>query len=148
LFYVGGEAFINFIPGFSVEELISAGRKENKKFSLILGRAVPLRLAKTLLGVYDIPLSNAPGAALNEIKKILTEFRFVPAPLSYAKAEVTAGGVNTREINPSTMESRKTPGLYFLGEVLDVTGKVGGYNLHWAWASAYCAAQSLNKKLF
>jgi predicted Rossmann fold flavoprotein len=60
----------------------------------------------------------------------------------YAKAEVTAGGVDTNELSPQTMESRKVPGLYFIGEVVDVTGHLGGFNFQWAWASGFCAGQA------
>jgi len=59
----------------------------------------------------------------------------------YEKAEVTVGGVDTGELSSKTMEARKVPGLYFAGEVIDVTGQLGGYNLHWAWASGYVAGQ-------
>jgi predicted flavoprotein YhiN len=61
----------------------------------------------------------------------------------YRKAEVTAGGVDTRELSSQTMESQKQRGLYFIGEVADVTGWLGGYNFQWAWASAYACAQAL-----
>ncbi|OGL40251.1 MAG: hypothetical protein A2042_09670 [Candidatus Schekmanbacteria bacterium GWA2_38_11] len=59
----------------------------------------------------------------------------------YEKAEVTRGGVDTDELSSKTMEAKKVPGLYFIGEVIDVTGQLGGYNLHWAWASGYAAGQ-------
>jgi predicted flavoprotein YhiN len=59
----------------------------------------------------------------------------------YKKAEITAGGVDTKEISSRTMEAAKVPGLYFVGEVLDVAGHLGGYNLHWAWASGFTAGQ-------
>ena len=61
----------------------------------------------------------------------------------YAKAEVTIGGVNTDELSPKTMESRKVPGLFFIGEVVDVTGHLGGFNFQWAWASGACAGRAL-----
>jgi hypothetical protein len=61
----------------------------------------------------------------------------------FAKAEVTRGGVNTDELSSKTMEARKAPGLYFIGEVVDVTGWLGGYNFQWAWASGYAAGQSV-----
>jgi hypothetical protein len=61
----------------------------------------------------------------------------------YKKAEVTAGGVDTRELSSQTMESQKAPGLFFIGEVVDVTGWLGGYNFQWAWASAAACARSL-----
>jgi len=59
----------------------------------------------------------------------------------YENAVVTRGGVDTRELSSKTMESMKVPGLYFVGELIDVTGHLGGYNLHWAWASGYAAGQ-------
>ena len=61
----------------------------------------------------------------------------------YAKAEVTAGGVDTDELSAKTMESRKVPGLFFIGEVVDVTGHLGGFNFQWAWASGACAGRAL-----
>ena len=60
----------------------------------------------------------------------------------YEKAEVTAGGVDTNELSSKTMESRKVPGLYFIGEVVDVTGHLGGFNFQWAWSSGYSAGQA------
>ena len=64
----------------------------------------------------------------------------------YRKAEVTAGGVDTRELSSQTMQSRRVPGLYFIGEVVDVTGWLGGYNFQWAWASAFACAQALQPR--
>jgi predicted flavoprotein YhiN len=61
----------------------------------------------------------------------------------YEKAEVTAGGVDTDELSAKSMESRKVPGLFFIGEVVDVTGHLGGFNFQWAWASGFCAGQAL-----
>ena len=61
----------------------------------------------------------------------------------YGTAEVTAGGVDTGELSSKTMEARRVPGLYFVGEVVDVTGALGGYNLHWAWASGHAAGESV-----
>ena len=63
-------------------------------------------------------------------------------PEGYAKAEVTAGGVDTNELSARTMESCKVAGLFFIGEVVDVTGHLGGFNFQWAWASGYCAGQA------
>jgi predicted flavoprotein YhiN len=61
----------------------------------------------------------------------------------YEKAEVTAGGVDTDELSAKTMESRKVPGLYFIGEVVDVTGQLGGFNFQWAWASGFSAGEAI-----
>jgi hypothetical protein len=74
----------------------------------------------------------------------LHAWRIVPAGTEgYAKAEVTAGGVSTAELDAKTMQSRRVPGLYFIGEVVDVTGWLGGYNFQWAWASGFSAGQSV-----
>ncbi|HET9098989.1 MAG TPA: NAD(P)/FAD-dependent oxidoreductase, partial [Acidobacteriaceae bacterium] len=62
----------------------------------------------------------------------------------YAKAEVTAGGIDTNELSARTMACRKVPGLFFIGEVVDVTGQLGGFNFQWAWASGFCAGQALS----
>jgi len=70
----------------------------------------------------------------------------VTGVLGYSKAEVTAGGINWVEINPKTLESKLMPGLYFAGEILDVDGRIGGFNFQWAWASGHTVAQALIKK--
>ncbi len=83
----------------------------------------------------------APGA-LGEVADRLASWQLVPAGTEgYRTAEVTIGGVDTREVSSQTMESRHSPGLYFIGEVLDVTGHLGGFNFQWAWASGHAAAQ-------
>ena len=85
-------------------------------------------------------LSNA---GIAELERRLHAWRILPAGTEgYAKAEVTAGGVSTAELDARTMQSHPVPGLYFIGEVVDVTGWLGGYNLQWAWASAVAAGQS------
>jgi hypothetical protein len=81
---------------------------------------------------------------LQELAGELQRWTLTPSGTEgYRKAEVTAGGVDTRELSSRTMESRRTPGLYFIGEVVDVTGWLGGYNFQWAWASAHACAQAL-----
>ena len=78
------------------------------------------------------------------IEKNLTNYSISPTgTLGYDKAEVTIGGVDTNEISSKTMESKKIKGLYFIGEVLDVTGHLGGYNFQWAWSSGYVAGQNV-----
>jgi hypothetical protein len=78
------------------------------------------------------------------LAKEINAYTFVPGgTFGYRMAEVTRGGVDTREITRETMESKKVPGLYFIGEVLDVTGMLGGFNFQWAWASGWTAGQSL-----
>ncbi|ADW67297.1 BaiN/RdsA family NAD(P)/FAD-dependent oxidoreductase [Granulicella tundricola] len=82
------------------------------------------------------------NAEIAEMERTMHEWRVLPAGTEgYAKAEVTTGGVDTAELDAKTMEAKKVPGLYFVGEVVDVTGWLGGYNFQWAWASGFCAGQ-------
>ena len=79
-----------------------------------------------------------------ELAQRLNGWRVRPSGTEgYAKAEVTLGGIDTRELSSRTMEARRVPGLYFIGEVVDVTGWLGGYNFQWAWASGYAAGQAV-----
>lgn len=106
------------------------------------------RLIPVLLKEANIKNLNAPVSSLSEqergnIADILTDWRFkVTGSKSWPSAQVTAGGVNTREINQSTMESRLVEGLYFAGEIIDIDGLCGGFNLQWAWSSGYVAGQN------
>jgi predicted Rossmann fold flavoprotein len=103
---------------------------------------LPKRLATRWLDL-NTPLSWT-NASLTNLEKTLHAWPIFPAGTEgYAKAEVTAGGVDTRELSSKTMESRKIPSLYFIGEVVDVTGHLGGFNFQWAWSSAHAAAQAL-----
>jgi predicted Rossmann fold flavoprotein len=84
------------------------------------------------------------NSGLGKLERLLHEWVVVPAGTEgYAKAEVTAGGVDTDELSAKTMESRKVPGLFFIGEVVDVTGHLGGFNFQWAWASGACAGRAI-----
>jgi predicted flavoprotein YhiN len=88
------------------------------------------------------PIKQYTHAELEQIAAKLGAWQVVPAGTEgYRTAEVTLGGVDTKEVSSKTMESLKSPGLYFIGEVLDVTGHLGGFNFQWAWASAHAAAQ-------
>ncbi|NMA70283.1 MAG: NAD(P)/FAD-dependent oxidoreductase [Desulfitobacterium sp.] len=93
-------------------------------------------------GIEDIhkPVGEVSNREKRNIRKILQDWRFqVVGTNNWAAAQVTAGGIDVREVNPATMESRLVPGLFFAGEVLDIDGDCGGYNLQWAWSSAYLA---------
>ncbi len=146
LFYNEGDPVtVNFLPGQDARTLLYEHKNTPRQMSSVL----PLtgHIARTLLGPSDKPLSNATRTDLETAARKLNGFTFIPAGLAgYTKAEVTSGGIDTREINPSTFEVKKVPGLYAIGELLDVTGRLGGYNLHWAWASGFCAATHLAKK--
>jgi hypothetical protein len=110
----------------------------------VLGRHLPRRFAQAWCKLYAPPgplrqLSERETAAL---AAKLQCWQITPAGTEgYRKAEVTAGGVATDELSSRTLEARRVPGLYFVGEVVDVTGHLGGYNFQWAWASGYAAGQ-------
>jgi predicted Rossmann fold flavoprotein len=102
---------------------------------------LPNRFADRWLDVY--PPQGWSNHALDGLERRAHNWQVVPAGTEgYAKAEVTAGGVDTNELSARTMESRKVPGLYFIGEVVDVTGHLGGFNFQWAWASGFSAGQA------
>ena len=104
--------------------------------------ALPNRFAERWLDVY--PPHGWSNHALDELERFAHNWQITPAGTEgYAKAEVTAGGVDTNELSARTMESRKVPGLYFIGEVVDVTGHLGGFNFQWAWASGFSAGQAV-----
>ena len=117
----------------------SAGRSD---LALLqhLAEVLPARFAKRwMLSQRSIDLTNA---GITRLEEGLHQWTFVPAGTEgFEKAEVTAGGVNTDELDARTLESRRAPGLYFIGEVVDVTGWLGGYNFQWAWASAVAAGR-------
>jgi predicted Rossmann fold flavoprotein len=103
--------------------------------------ALANRLADRWLDVH--PPAGWSNHALDELERHVHSWQITPAGTEgYAKAEVTAGGVDTNELSAKTMESRKVPGLYFIGEVVDVTGHLGGFNFQWAWASGFSAGQA------
>jgi predicted Rossmann fold flavoprotein len=107
-----------------------------------LRKVLPIRFADRWLELN--PPSGWTNNAIAQFEERLHQWNFVPEGTEgYDKAEVTAGGVDTDELSAKTMESEKVPGLYFIGEVVDVTGHLGGFNFQWAWASAYSAGQAL-----
>lgn len=102
---------------------------------------LPNRLAERWLDVY--PPTGWSNHALDELERHVHNWQVIPAGTEgYAKAEVTAGGVDTNELSARTMECRNVPGLFFIGEVVDVTGHLGGFNFQWAWASGFSAGQA------
>jgi predicted Rossmann fold flavoprotein len=107
-----------------------------------LRRFVPNRLADRWLEIHEP--KNLTNASLKELERNIHEWALAPAGTEgYGKAEVTVGGVDTDELSAKTMESRKVRGLFFIGEVVDVTGHLGGFNFQWAWASGASAGQAL-----
>jgi hypothetical protein len=109
----------------------------------LLRVALPHRLADRWLALH--PPDDWTNHSLKTWEQQLHRWNIIPAGTEgYAKAEVTAGGVDTDELSAKTMECRRVPGLFFIGEVVDVTGQLGGFNFQWAWASGFCAGQTLS----
>jgi predicted flavoprotein YhiN len=107
-----------------------------------LRAVLPARLAERLIDV--IQPQSWTNHAIEEQERLLHAFPFAPVGTEgYEKAEVTAGGVSTDALSAQTMECRDVPGLYFIGEVVDVTGQLGGFNFQWAWASGAAAGRAV-----
>ena len=144
-----GEAVtLNLAPGRDLagEFLRRKQSGERTHVKALLTSVLPLRLADRWSQIHslDRPLPHEPDAGLREIAMALQSWPWQPGGTEgYTKAEVTAGGVDTNELSSKTMEAKHVPGLHFIGEVVDVTGQLGGYNFQWAWASAFAAAQAL-----
>ena len=142
----GDEITIDLLPGSDLLEGLKEAQKAHPQRHLksLLQEKLPKRLVMALLSdeLISRPLQSISHADFAAVRCQLQQWLLRPAGTEgYKSAEVTAGGVNTDEISSKTMESRKVPGLYFVGEVLDITGWLGGYNLQWAWSSGWCAGQ-------
>lgn len=140
LFWEKGKIEINFLPKFDLESL----RYSKKQISSIL--PMPKRVTKAFLLQFNLEDKQGNELTSDELSrlKMLHYYSFAPAgTFGYTKAEVTKGGVDVNEVNAYTMMSQKEEGLYFIGEVLDVTGRLGGYNFQWAFSSAYVCYQDL-----
>jgi predicted Rossmann fold flavoprotein len=138
---------VDFLPDHPSDWLLNAKRGRPKSsLRKLLGEALPDRLAATLceqLGASGELVSQTDRALLAAQAR-LADWRFTPnGSEGFAKAEVTAGGISTAELSSKTMESSRVPGFYAIGEAVDVTGWLGGYNFQWAWASAQAAGQAV-----
>jgi predicted Rossmann fold flavoprotein len=137
----GTDILIDLLPGIDLIALLRERRHEAR--AVILER-LPQRLGARWLELHPV---SKPGVVLSDreiqaVSNSVRAWRFRPAGTEgYAKAEVTAGGVDTAELSSQTLEARKVPGLFFIGEVVDVTGQLGGFNFQWAWASGFAAGQ-------
>lgn len=143
----GQAVAIDFLPQAGEGWLREAKRQRPKsRLSTLLAERLPGRLADTLAERIGLAgeLANTPDKALATAEQRLSDWQFQPnGTEGFAKAEVTAGGISTAELSQQTMEARKVPGLYVIGEAVDVTGWLGGYNFQWAWASGYAAGQAI-----
>ncbi|GLX65542.1 membrane protein [Proteus vulgaris] len=140
---------INLLPSIDLESLLQEKRQEhpNQLLKNTLSRLLPKRLIEIMIEnkqLPDISLTQLSNERISQIATLLQEWQVQPnGTEGYRTAEVTLGGVDTRALSSKTMEATKVKGLYFIGEVVDVTGWLGGYNFQWAWSSAYACAQSL-----
>jgi len=135
---------IDLLPASDALEIFRARHSSRIEMHNLLAELFPKRFASTWcdLHVRSKPLCQYTDKELIGIASQLHNWEIRPkGTQGYKKAEVTLGGVATEELSSKTMESKQVPGLYFAGEVIDVTGQLGGYNLHWAWASGYVAGQ-------
>ncbi len=143
----GEPLFVDFLPDRSTEWLLDAKRDTPRAgFKSLLRDALPARLADILADKLGLQgdLGNLPDKALRAAGERLKRWTFHPnGTEGFAKAEVTVGGIATTELSSKTMETKRIPGLYAIGEAVDVTGWLGGYNFQWAWASGVAAGDAL-----
>lgn len=143
---------INLLPTHSIYNILSELRQSSPKLQLktVLSRHLPKKLVEVWLEqkyITDKAIAQLSKVELHFLEQFIHHWQFLPnGTEGYRTAEVTKGGVDTRYISSKTMESKNIKGLYFIGEVLDVTGWLGGYNFQWAWSSAFACAEGISGK--
>jgi len=133
---------IDLLPGADAATWLVGARNSGALLSTLLAERLPARFAQQWCAAHTatLPLRQMPEPRLRELAAALHAWKVVPSgTLGYNKAEVTLGGVDTRDLSSKTMAATRNPGLFFIGEVVDVTGWLGGYNFQWAWASGHAA---------
>ncbi len=149
LYWSPGDALsIDLMPDSNALEILQGRKKAGSRQEIknVLGELLPKRFAEYFTHYLDIngPMNTLSEKKLTQLADSLNGWQVAPArTVGYRKAEVTRGGVDTSELSSKTMEAKKVPGLYFIGEVVDVTGMLGGYNFQWAWASGFAAGQAV-----
>ena len=140
----GAPIVVNLLPDEDVLEVLKDKQDSEIELANLLAQYLPRRFAQAWCDLYvpSRPLKQFNERELAGIAEKIKRLQIMPAGTEgFRKAEVTAGGVATSELSSQTMEAKRVPGLYFIGEVVDVTGQLGGYNFQWAWASGYAAGQ-------
>lgn len=138
----GKEIIIDLLPGIESNSMFLSHQHSRIEMKNLLAQHLPKRFAHAFCEYYlpSKPLCQFNEKELLAASILLHNWRIKPSGTEgYAAAEVTSGGIDTNELSSKTMEAKKVPGLFFIGEVVDVTGHLGGYNLHWAWASGSAA---------
>ncbi len=136
---------VDLAPRVDIGEVLAAASTSNRELASVLSDLWPRRFAQAwCAGVAPSrPMHRYSAQEVERLARQIRSWELRPAGTAgYAKAEVTAGGIDTRDLNSKTMEARNVPGLYFIGEVVDVTGWLGGYNFQWAWASGHAAGSA------
>jgi len=148
----GDEISINCTPNVNLYDALRGQRRTSgrKDLTTVLNQFLPARLTSYLAQSWDLGgnLADWSDARLSDLAQRLENWRLKPnGSEGYRTAEATLGGVNTDALNSKTMEAKTVPGLYFIGEAVDVTGWLGGYNFQWAWSSGWVAGQSIKSTL-
>jgi predicted Rossmann fold flavoprotein len=137
---------IDLLPGIDAVAWLADHRRSGARLDTLLSEKLPRRFAQQWCAAHDAarPLCELGDADLAAHAAALEDWQVLPSgTLGYAKAEVTAGGIDTRDLSSKTMSASGVPGLHFIGEAVDVTGWLGGYNFQWAWASGHAAGSSV-----
>lgn len=143
----GDEIVIDFAPNIDFDKFITEARSSKKSLTTLLSYHIPKSLAKMLFSENEPDMTKLRADQQEWIFKKLKMFTCKPSGLEgLSKAEAMGGGISVDKIESKTMESKLVENLYIIGEVMDVTGKLGGYNLHWAWASANACGIAINNK--
>ncbi len=137
---------INLLPELDMQEEMNRLKQQAAKQQVktVLGHHLPKRLVSSLVDpkMLELPVSDLSALQIQQLADTIHNWQIKPnGTEGYRTAEVTVGGIDTDELSSKTMESKSVNGLYFVGEVVDVTGWLGGYNFQWAWASGWCAGQ-------
>ena len=139
---------LNLAPSLDIEDVLADRKRTRPKAELktVLAEVIPTRLAHALAGAStaNVAIANVPDRDLSALAQRLKRWQLKPSGSEgWAKAEVTVAGIDTGALSSKTMEARSVPGLFAIGEAVDVTGWLGGYNFQWAWSSGWCAGQAV-----
>jgi len=140
----GVQIELNLLPDQNILDILKQHQSSGVELANLLSRYMPKRFSQAWCELFALtkPLRQYEPSELDDIAQKIHHLHIRPSGTEgFKKAEVTAGGVATSELSSKTMEARRVPGLYFIGEVVDVTGHLGGYNFQWAWASGFAAGQ-------
>jgi hypothetical protein len=140
----GTPVAIDLLPGIPLSRILE--NHPDRTLGNALATVLPKRFVEWWMEeqLRSVPVRALSRKQYDDVERVLHDWSVTPSGTEgFARAEVTVGGVDTRELSSKTMEARSVPGLFFIGEVMDVTGWLGGYNFQWAWSSAWAAAEAV-----